>query len=43
MTAARLCDCGQPIPIPTAAYCSVACRLADMDHGSDYDTTEDAA
>jgi hypothetical protein len=37
------CHCGQPIPATRVAYCTDACRLADMDHGADYDTTEDAA
>lgn len=39
-----LCDCGAPVPAgQRRAYCSDRCRWADDDHGSDYDTTEDAA
>lgn len=37
------CHCGAPIPAGRVAYCSPRCRLADMDHGCDYDTTKDAA
>jgi hypothetical protein len=32
-----------PDPAGRTAYCSARCRLADMDHGSDYDAAEDAA
>jgi hypothetical protein len=37
------CGCGAPIPAGRTAYCSVACRLTDMDHGSDIELTEEAA